>query len=261
MATPVAMRIAGKELGKRRFFTQMIRIADLIRAPAISDALASQYSEGCFATWDPELHALIATVTGSARPVDKTNVHEDDLAAIVGVRENGEGALVREVDGKLNQPPSSEAVEMRGMDDLLPWIQIEDGPHNGVRVPVVRSKLHGHRGVAAYDPCFVEYTPLEKPYFHYPVSCATAAQAQGIMSAFSNSAAFQNPLDPRQLVFTILPGHGVVIAEKWQSDKEPLQNVWEYMDQGRLQIDNLIAQGPMGFRPGADGRMWCHDQQ
>ncbi|MGC8863037.1 MAG: FGGY-family carbohydrate kinase, partial [Armatimonadota bacterium] len=52
--------------------------------------------------------------------------------------------------------------------------------HNGKprAVPVVRSKLHGHRGVSAYDPRYVEFVPLAPAYYAYPVSCGTRAQAE-----------------------------------------------------------------------------------
>ncbi len=250
LKTPQAMCLAGRQLGERNLFTEMVRIADLVRVPAVADSVASQYSEGCFATWDVELGALIATVTGSARPVDKGSLTEDDLAVIVGVRPGGVGALVRHVEGKRNDPPSSEAVEMMGMDEPLPRITIA-----GTQVPVARSKLHGHRGIAAYDPRRVEYVPLDPPYYYYPVSCATDAQARGIQSAFARSAALRNPEDPRQVVFTVLPTHGTVIVEKWVAGAAPFQVIWEYMDSGALQIDNRIPQGPMEFIPGPDGRM------
>lgn len=250
LSTPKAMCEAGRQLGKRHFFTEMVRIADLVRVPAVADAVADQYSEGCFATWDAELGALVATVTGSARPVDKGSLTEDDLAVIVGVRPEGTGALVRHVEGKRNDPPSSEAVEMLDLDSPLPRIHF-----NGVQVPVVRSKLHGHRGIAAYDPSQVEYVPLDLPYYHYPVSCATDAQARGIKAAFARSLALQNPDDPRQVVFTVLPTHGAVIVEKWVPGALPFQVIWECMDTGALQLDKRIPQGPMEFVPGPDGRM------
>ena len=63
--TPPAMCVAGRQLGERHFFTEMVRIADLVQVPAVADVVASQYSEGCFATWDPVLGGLIATVTGT----------------------------------------------------------------------------------------------------------------------------------------------------------------------------------------------------
>jgi hypothetical protein len=44
LSTPKAMRTAGQQLGKRRLFTQMIRISDLVQVPAVSDSVANQYS-------------------------------------------------------------------------------------------------------------------------------------------------------------------------------------------------------------------------
>lgn len=245
-----AMRRAGEEIGERNFFTEMLKISDLTVVPAISDAIATQYSEGCFATWDVDLEGLVATVTGSARPVDKDNITEDDLSLIVGVQENGDGALVREIEGKKNDPPSSEAVELFDMDSELPMISL-----NGKKVPVIRSKLHGHRGVKAYNPDLVEFIPMGTPYHHYLVSCATEAQARGIKQAFATTESLLDFEDPRQIAFTILPGHGVLIVEKWVEDKLPFQLIWEYMDAGHFQIDNLVPQGPIFYVPGKNGKM------
>lgn len=255
LSTPAAMCVAGQQLGERDFFTEMVRIADLVEVPVVSNAVAEQYSEGCFSTWDPTLGALIATVTGSARPVDKGSITDDDLAVIVGVRSDGQGALVRHVEGKRNDPPSVEAVEMMDMDSTLPTIVLGPAWDTPARVPVMRSKLHGHRGIAAYDPRWVEYVLLDPPYYHYPVSCGTDAQARGIKEAFARSEALQNPEGPRQVVFTVLPGHGVVIVERWVPGRAPFQVMWEYMDAGYLEVESLIPQGPMEYVPGADGRM------
>lgn len=254
LSTPNAMRLAGQELGKRNFFTEMVMIERLVHVPAISDAVASQYSEGCFATWEPKLSALMATVTGSSRPVDKTNIGPDDLAVIVSARLDGLGAVVRHVEGHRNDPPSSEAVEMIDMDTLLPRIKLGDGWDVTGEVPVARSKLHGHRGISAYDPQKVEFVPLDAAYYHYPVSCATQAQAVGIKSAFSRSQALLNPNDPRQVVFTVLPGHGAVIVEKWVPGKVPLQAIWEAMDHGELEVNSRVPQGPMSYVAGEHGR-------
>jgi hypothetical protein len=252
-STPAAMCAAGLALGERHFFTPMIRIADLTAVPAVSDAIAHQYSEGCFATWDPHLQALISTVTGSARPVDKGRLKESDLAVLVGVAPKGRGALVRPVEGLRSAPPSSEAVEMVYMDVALPSVA-----WHGHQAPVIRSKLHGHRGIAAYDPRHVEFAPLAAAYYHYPVSCGTAAQVRGIAEAFASATALCEPDDPRQVVFTVLPGHGSVIVEKWALGKAPLQTIWEYMDAGYLEIARLIPQGPLRYDLGRDGR--CHIQ-
>jgi len=252
---PAAMKEAGLQLGKRDFFTEMVRIADLVEVPAINDAVSSQYSEGCYATWDPHLNGLVATITGSARPVDKDNLSDDELSVIVGVRPDGKGALVRHVEGIRNDSPSSEAVELMDMDSVLPKIQIGLDETNLRETPVARSKLHGHRGVKAYDPRYIEHVFLSEPYYHYPVSCSTEAQARAIKAAFSRSEVLLNPDDPRQDVFTILPGHGIVIVEKWVPGKEPFQVIWEYMDEGLLQIDNLVPQGAVAFAPDIYGLM------
>lgn len=252
MTTPEAMHNAGQELGERGFFTDMVRIEDLVQVPAVNEGVARQYSEGCFATWDPTINALVATVTGSARPVHKGKLTDDDLALITAVKSDGSGAVVRHVEGKRNDPPSSEAVEMMDMDTLLPHIK-NDGLKT--ETPVIRSKLHGHRGVKAFNPKLVEYVPLDPPYYHYLVSCATEAQARGIKSAFSRAQTFLNPDDPRQIAFTVLPGHGVVMAEKWKAGNVPFQTIWEAMDSGDLEIDPHVPQGEMSYEPASDGRL------
>jgi hypothetical protein len=254
LETPAAMQRAGYELGKRKFFTDMVLVTNLATVPAVPDAISSQYSEGCFATWDPNINGLVTTVTGSARPVVKDDLTDDELAVIVGIRPDGKGALIQNVEGKRNDPPSSEAVELIEMDIDLPKTKLDDG----FEVPVSRSKLHGHRGVSAYDPQHVEHVFLDEPYYHYPVSCSTEAQARAIHKAFSRSEALQDPSDPREVVFTILPGHGIVIAEKWVPGKEPFQVMWEYMDEGWLVIDNMVPQGVLSFKPDGNGLMVLH---
>ncbi|PTQ51602.1 MAG: hypothetical protein BLITH_1240 [Brockia lithotrophica] len=254
LEAPKAMKRAGREFGRRDFFTETISIDSLVHVPAVSDAIADQYSEGCYATWEPEIDALVATITGSARPFDKTQLTDDELALIVGVRPDKQGAVVRHVLGKRNDPPSSEAVELFDMDEPLPRVAWEEGGRT-YTVPVARSKLHGHRGIRAYDPRVVEYVPMDEAYFHYPVSCSTEAQAMGIRQAFARSQALRNPDDPRKIAFTIIPGHGVLIAEKWVRGKAPFQVIWEAMDAGALEITPRVPQGPFRYAPGADGRM------
>lgn len=256
LSTPKAMVRASRELGRRHFFTPMVRIADLVEIPFVSDAVASQYSEGCFATWDPVLGGLIATATGSLHEVEKSNIIEDDLAIIAGIRPDGRGALIRHVAGRPEVFPSSEAVEMMEMDRPLPLIDLP--PEWGITraVPVIRSKLHGHRGIAAYDPSWVEFVPVAPPYAYYPVSCATDAQAHAVRDAFARSEALQNPSDPRPVVFTLIPGHGVVIAEKWVVGKAPFQAIWELMDTGGLEVESPVPQGPLTETTGPDGRRY-----
>ena len=249
MSGAPAMHRAGLELGRRNFFTEMVRIADLAHVPAISDSVAAQYSEGCFATWEPRVKGLISTITGSARPVDKARITDDDLAVIVGVRLADHAVYVRQVEGLRNDKPSSEAFEMAEMDNSLPWITPHQSWGISDPVPVTRSKLHGHRGVAAYDAGSVEYLPIGETYFRYPVTCGTQQQAESIRATFALSEALRNPEDPRQLAFTLLPTHGVFVAEKWVPGKVPFQAIWEAMDAGQLQITSIVPQGPEIFAP------------
>lgn len=244
------MTRASQELGKRDFFTEMIQVSELAEIPGFSEAISSQYSEGCFATWDLQLNALLTTITGSARPVRKENITDEDLAVIAGIKPERDGALIRKVEGHSNHPPSSEAVEMVGMDLVLPRISLP----NGAQVPVIRSKLHGHRGVRAYDPRRVEYVSVPESYLHYPVSCSTDAQYRAVQEAFAGSAALKDPEDPRQTVFTVLPGHGIVIVEKWIEGKQALQAIWEAMDRKEIEITNDIPQGPFTFQDGGQRR-------
>ena len=244
LPTILHMTQASQELGKRDFFTEMIHVSDVAEIPGFSDAISQQYSEGCFATWDTRINGLLTTITGSARPVRKENITDKDLAVIVGIKPKYDGALIRRVEGHPNHPPSSEAVEMIGMDLKLPKVALT----NGIEAPVIRSKLHGHRGVRSFDTQRVEYVSVPESYLYYPVSCSTDAQYRAVQEAFSASAALQNPQDPRQIVFTVLPGHGVVIVEKWVEGKQPFQVIWEGMDRGDIQISNDIPQGPFVYQ-------------
>lgn len=188
-----------------------------------------------------------STITGSARPVQKENITDEDLAVIVGIKPEQDGALVRKIEGHPSYPPSSEAVEMLGMDLYLPKISLRSGE----QVPVIRSKLHGHRGVQSFDPRYVEYVSVPESYLYYPVSCSTDAQFHAVQQAFTSSSALQNPSDPRQIIFTVLPGHGLVIVEKSVEGKQAFQAIWEAMDSGAIEITNFIPQGPFVFQ--ADG--------
>jgi hypothetical protein len=245
LSTIQEMTRASHELGKRDFFTEMIHVSEVAEVPGFSDAISSQYSEGCFATWDEQVNGLITTITGSASPVRKEDIGDKDLAVIVGLKPEQDGALIRQVEGHPNHPPSSEAVEMIGMDLQLPRVSLA----RGARAPIIRSKLHGHRGVRSFDPARVEYVSLPESYLHYPVSCSTDAQYRAVQQAFSGSEALQNPADPRQIVFTVLPGHGLVIVEKWDEEKQAFQLIWEAMDRRDIEITNEVPQGPLTYRP------------
>ena len=96
---------------------------------------------------------------------------------------------------------------------------------------------------------------MEPAYHHYLVTCGTYAQAEGIRQAFARARALRHPKDTRQVVFTLLPGHGTVVAEKWVPGTVPFQTIWEDVDNGFLRVETVIPQGPMGYVSGSDGLM------
>jgi hypothetical protein len=251
---PAAMLHVSRELGRREFFTRLVRVADLVDVPALTDALAQQYSEGCFATWDPLLRSQVVTVTGSAQPVAKMCITEDDIAVIGEVLEGGHGVAARHVEGLRNDPPSSEAVEFEAIDAAIPRQLPTAAFGLAEPVPVVRSKLHGHRGVAGYDPKTVEFVPLSAPYYDYLVSCSTEAQALGIAEAYRRSKALRDPEDPRTVVFTVLPGHGMLMVEKWVPGRRAFEELLLAMDEKRIEICHGVPQGWMRYVP-VGGRM------
>jgi hypothetical protein len=244
---PRAMLRASRELGARAFFTKMVRIADLVDVPALTGAVARQYSEGCFGTWDPSLGAMVVTATGSQHPIVKASLQPDDLAVITGVLPDGSGARVRAVEGLRNDPPSSEAVEFGMIDERLPRRGLSAACGVTGEVPVARSKLHGHRGVSSYDPGTVEYVPLDPPFFRYLVTCSTEAQARGIADAFARSHALRDPHDARTVVFSILPGHGLLMVEKWVPGTQPFDVLLRAIDERRLELSAGVPQGPMHY--------------
>jgi hypothetical protein len=248
---PADMLAASRELGLRDVFTEPVRIARLVPVPAITDAVASQYSEGCFGTWEPELEALLVTVTGSARPIDKGHLTEADLAVVAGIRPDGSGTLARRVEDRPYAPPSSEAVEMLEVDGPHPRRVLEPGWGISAPVPVARSKLHAHRGIRRFDRELVEYVPLEPTYFHYLVACASQAQAHAVTRAFAASETLREPDDPRPVAVTILPGHGLMALEKWVPGRRPFETIWRLIDSGALELESRVPQGPCTYEPGA----------
>ncbi len=53
----------------------------------------------------------------------------------------------------------------------------------------------------------------------------------------------------------MLPGHGVVIVEKWVAGKRPFEVMLEYIDRNYIEIESMIPQGRFTYEPGASGRM------
>lgn len=91
------------------------------------------------------MSALVVTATGSAHPVNKSQITEAHLAV---VKSNENTIFAIKIDDIPCQSPSSESFEMLEMDKVLPRIELIGKG----KVPIARSKLHGHRGIVAYHP-------------------------------------------------------------------------------------------------------------
>jgi hypothetical protein len=103
--------------------------------------------------------------------------------------------------------------------------------------------------VASFNPDTVEFAPMNAAYSRYPVTCGTRGQAEGVREAFVRAGSLRDPDDPRQIIFTLLPTHGVFILEKWVPGKAPFQAIWEAMDAGDLEIESQAPQGPELYTP------------
>jgi hypothetical protein len=248
-----AMCRAATEFNRRRFFTNAVSVSDIIDVPSVSENIAKQYSEGCYGTWDPSIQSLVATITGAAKVLNKGDITQQDLVAIERINGSGNGVTYHRVEGTDGYAPSSEAYEMLLIDKCLPQVPCPLVQQRDVAVPIVRSKLHGHRGIRCYAPRFVEYAPVAEAYFRYPVTCGSEAQALALGDALSRAETLNDPADPRLLAFTILPSHGIFIVEKWREDKEPFQLIWEHMDQGALQVEDSVPQELLHYDAGPDG--------
>ena len=248
LRTPTAMVRAGPLFTEFGFFIDPILVEKALGFKGISDVIAAQYSEGCYAAYDADLQGLISTATGSARLVDKRSISHEDLAYVVGVKRDGGGALVRAIEGRPVVVPSVEAVELWGICDAVSRQTIKNSLDESVEVPTVRAILHGHVGVAAYDPQLVERITLDRPFYHYPVSCGTHALAEGTAAAFASSESLRDPDDPRKVIFLEQPCHGVLVAEKWAVEMEAFETIYDSLRSKSIQMTPEVPQGPIAWR-------------
>jgi hypothetical protein len=174
---------------------------------------------------------------------------------IVGIRPGGDGAFVRPVEGLDPVLPSVEAVEMLSIAQAVPTHTRTLDSGAPANVPNLRALLHGHLGVAAYDPAYVEAVELEPLYYTQLVSCGTGPLALGTASAFARSKALRDLNDPRRLVFLEQPGHGVMVAEKWSDASDgrtAFETIHAYLQAGHIQMTLDIPQGPITWETMTD---------
>ena len=258
---PDAMIRAGTAFTEFGFFTTPFYVDRVLGYRGFSDVISAQYSEGCYAVYDPDLPGLLTTATGSSRLVDKRAISRTDQAVVTGVRPGREGAIVRPVEGMDAVVPSVEAVEMMGICLAVPGHTRTNSRGEDVYVPNVRALLHGHLGVAAFDPRRVESVSLAPAFYTQLVSCGTGALADGTAVAFARSQALRNLDDPRTVIFLEQPGHGVMLAEKWTPDGPrvaPFELIRRCLEEGSLQMTLDVPQGPIVWQTVADpdGQIW-----
>jgi hypothetical protein len=252
---------AGAMFATFGFFTTPIYVDKLLGYRGVSEAISAQYSEGCYAVYEPDLPGLITTASGSSRLVDKRAITREDQAVVVGLRPDGLGAIVRPVTGRDQVVPSAEAVELFSICQAAGSHQRLNRHGQRVTVPNVRALLHGHLGVAAFDPTFVASVQLDPLYYTQLVSCGTGALAEGTAAAFGRAGALRDLADPRRVLFLEQPGHGVMVVEKWGPPEEvraPFEAIRDYLAAGHLQMTLEIPQGPVFWEtaPAADGRIF-----
>jgi hypothetical protein len=248
LPTPDAMIRAGSRFTEFGFFTAPVSIDHLLGYTPINKAVSAQYSEGCYAAFDPEVGGLISTATGSARLVDKRSIDREDQAIIVGIKPERDGAIVRPVEGMPPVVPSVEAVEMMTICEAVSTHAYINSQGEEVQVPNIGAILHGHLGVASYDPEKVECVTFSPPYYRHLVSCGTRALAEGSAAAFSRAVALCEFDDPRAVVFLEQPGHGVVIVEKPVEGKQPFDTIHEYLQEGHLQMTLEVPQEEVAWQ-------------
>ncbi len=236
--TPNDLVRAGKTFTEYGFFTDPVDVVKLLGFRGLGDAIAAQYSEGCYATYDPDLGGLVTTATGSAKFVDKRAIKRSDTTLITGVKAGRMGALVQSIEGREQIAPSVEAVELFGVCEHAGTEQTAAG----VMRPKVRSLLHGHVGVASYDAAHVECVVLDKSFYAYPVSCGTNILANATAAAFAAAEALEDTNDPRTVIFVEQPCHGIVVVERWVAGKRPFQEIEEALTNGWLVMQSHVPQ-------------------
>jgi hypothetical protein len=252
---PEAMLRAGPTFAAHGFFTTPFYVEKLLGYRGISEAISAQFSEGCYAVFEPGIPGLITTATGSSRLVDKRAITRADQAVVTGLTSAGDGVVVQPVAGQEPVVPSVEAVEMVRLCQAVPSHLRAHGRGEQVPVPNVRAILHGHLGVDSYDPRHVEAVLLDPLYYTQLVSCGTGPLAAGTAAAFARSQALRDLDDPRQVVFLEQPGHGIMVVEKWPSpgrSRPPFDTIRAYLEAGYLRTTLDIAQGPLRWETRLD---------
>lgn len=243
LTVPSAMIRAGKRFGELGLFSSPVSIETLLGFRGLGDVLSRQFSDGCYAAFEPTISALVVTATGSWRSIDKAAIGQSEQAIVVGVEDASASVRVQPVEGFGRIPPSIEALEMVGICRAGGSHEVRDSEGLSASVPNVRAILHAHRGVDAFNPQRVERIVLDEMFEVFPVSCGTLPLAEASADAFRRSVALRDDHDPRLIVFLEQPGHGVILVEKWSEEREPFDAIHHALVSGDLVLSKRVPQG------------------
>lgn len=238
---------AGRRLGELGFFTDPVVIENLIGRDSpllkkISGLISRQYSEGCLELYHPDLYLWLTSATGSDHLVDKRKLTPEDLAVVYGIKPDLSGALLPPEGASGSVLPSSEAVEMAGMDLLA-------GLPRGFFI----AKAHGHLGVVSYDNRTVKHLELLEKYQKFPVSCSTLELAQATIEPLKEAVETDPDFYKFDLVVLTQPCHGIWILEKAVKGREPFAKILEALETGEIEVSSqAIPQCPFGWEKRGD---------
>ena len=185
------------------------------------------------------IQGLLTTITGSACPVRKENITDKDLAVIAGIKPERDGALIR--SGRHpNHPPSSEAVEMIGMDLSLPKIMLKPArkcPSSARSCTGIAACLRLTRAPSTC-PC---RRAICTTRFRAPPTPSTAPCRRR-----SEIRMLSEPGGPAPDCLTVLPGHGGDRGEMGGGESAVPDDMGSHGYQDHRD-PNHIPQGPFAF--------------
>jgi hypothetical protein len=185
------------------------------------------FSEGMLFAVDPLTGTTMVTASGSW-DVDKRALHRDEVTALSGIV--GGRVQVHAPVGIRPKGPSVEALEVLSLLEAVPRIRLSRDGSNGwrldpsgeIEVPIIRSGIHAHVGVAFADDSLVETIEPDRQLYPYGFGCGTDLMCEVARSTVARSSAINDPKDRRRYVRWPMLYHGEMVVELW---KEGAENV------------------------------------
>jgi len=205
------------------------------------------FSEGMLFAVDPLTGTTMVTASGSW-DVDKRALHRDEVTALSGIVEGR--VQVQAPFGVRPKGPSVEALEVLSLLDAAPRIRLSPDGANGwrldpegqIEVPIIRSGIHAHIGVASADEAVVETIEPDRKNYPYGFGCGTDLMCEVARSTVERSSAINDPKDRRRFVRWPMLYHGEMVVELW---KEGAENV---TFEGLLDLFDNAKSNAINFR-------------